>query len=245
MKILNKEKSFDTQKCIWMSNGLLDYKLCDRNFDCENCKLDIAMRNAAPSDLQEKTENGVRSMEPEFYIQHLLHRLSDVNYSQNFLSLKNQILARNVFDSSYYFGLSPLVNLLIDKDSQIDLINNNQNIYAGDELLCISGNWGRIFIDSPITFRMLGKINDSKITKNNWFCLAEIEEQDIKDSLLTEHSFKRVKYEIARLLKQRDLSSIVGHTMNDGGTYLNRISDILGMDDFQVILKKLFPESKI
>ena len=245
MKNLNKDRSFETQKCIWMSNGLLDYKLCDRNFNCENCSLDIAMRNAATSDVLEKPDSGIRSMEPEFYIQHLLHRLSDVDYSPNFLNMKNQILARNVFSSSYYLGLTPLVNLLIDKDSQIDQVNNNQNINAGDELLCISGNWGRILIDSPIAFRMLGKINDSKITKNNWFCLAEIDEQDIKESVLTEHSFKSVKFEIARILKQRDLSSIVGHTMNDGGTYLNRISDILGMEDFQVILKKLFPDSKI
>jgi len=25
------------QKCIWMINGSVSYKLCDRNYDCENC----------------------------------------------------------------------------------------------------------------------------------------------------------------------------------------------------------------
>ncbi|HET8645551.1 MAG TPA: glycine cleavage system protein H [Vicinamibacteria bacterium] len=30
--------------CIWMSAGLVRYKLCDRDFDCEHCPLDAALR---------------------------------------------------------------------------------------------------------------------------------------------------------------------------------------------------------
>ena len=30
--------------CIWMSAGLVRYKLCDRDFDCERCPLDAALR---------------------------------------------------------------------------------------------------------------------------------------------------------------------------------------------------------
>lgn len=29
--------------CVWMSAGLLRYKLCDRDFDCEHCPLDAAL----------------------------------------------------------------------------------------------------------------------------------------------------------------------------------------------------------
>ena len=32
------------ESCVWMSAGLLDYKLCDRDFDCERCPLDAALR---------------------------------------------------------------------------------------------------------------------------------------------------------------------------------------------------------
>jgi glycine cleavage system H lipoate-binding protein len=35
-----------TQACVWMSAGLLTYKLCDRDFDCEHCPLDAALRGA-------------------------------------------------------------------------------------------------------------------------------------------------------------------------------------------------------
>jgi len=30
--------------CVWMSAGLLSYRLCDRELDCENCALDAALR---------------------------------------------------------------------------------------------------------------------------------------------------------------------------------------------------------
>ena len=33
--------------CIWMSAGLIRYRLCDRGFDCEHCPLDAALRGDA------------------------------------------------------------------------------------------------------------------------------------------------------------------------------------------------------
>ena len=37
----------DAEPCIWMSAGLVSYKLCDRDFDCGNCPLDAALRGNA------------------------------------------------------------------------------------------------------------------------------------------------------------------------------------------------------
>lgn len=36
-------------KCIWMLAGVLTYRLCDRQYDCEHCPLDAALRETAPS----------------------------------------------------------------------------------------------------------------------------------------------------------------------------------------------------
>lgn len=33
-----------TPTCIWVQAGLLSYRLCQRNFDCEHCPLDAALR---------------------------------------------------------------------------------------------------------------------------------------------------------------------------------------------------------
>jgi hypothetical protein len=39
----------DPLKCVWMLAGVVDYKLCDRQYDCEHCPLDSALRERAPS----------------------------------------------------------------------------------------------------------------------------------------------------------------------------------------------------
>jgi len=36
--------SHDSQPCLWMAAGVINYKLCDREFDCEHCPLDAALR---------------------------------------------------------------------------------------------------------------------------------------------------------------------------------------------------------
>lgn len=37
-----------TAACVWMNGGVLAYKLCDRDYDCEHCTLDAALRGALP-----------------------------------------------------------------------------------------------------------------------------------------------------------------------------------------------------
>ena len=37
----------DAMKCVWMLGGIVDYKLCDRQFECEQCPFDAAIREGA------------------------------------------------------------------------------------------------------------------------------------------------------------------------------------------------------
>ena len=55
-----KIKSFplipeEERKCIWMTTGLISYKLCDRNYQCEICPFDQAIKNeeSGEGDFQE------------------------------------------------------------------------------------------------------------------------------------------------------------------------------------------------
>lgn len=36
----------EEQKCVWMTTGLISYKLCDRDFQCDICPFDQAVRNS-------------------------------------------------------------------------------------------------------------------------------------------------------------------------------------------------------
>lgn len=41
----------DALKCVWMSAGVIKYRLCDRNHDCDNCPLDRAMKRGLPEEV--------------------------------------------------------------------------------------------------------------------------------------------------------------------------------------------------
>ena len=37
-------------RCVWMEAGVVGYKLCDREFDCDHCPFDAALRGEAAHD---------------------------------------------------------------------------------------------------------------------------------------------------------------------------------------------------
>jgi glycine cleavage system H protein len=75
--ISEKGKSYhlipqEERKCVWMTTGLISYKLCDRNFQCDLCPFDLAIKNEesreddfqeADSDWTEGSPNGDSSVQ--------------------------------------------------------------------------------------------------------------------------------------------------------------------------------------
>lgn len=50
---MNENKNYKVfpegeSRCVWMSAGILSYQLCNKEFDCESCPLDAAMRQHFP-----------------------------------------------------------------------------------------------------------------------------------------------------------------------------------------------------
>jgi glycine cleavage system H protein len=73
-------------RCVWMEAGILSYLLCDREFDCDHCPLDEAMRShfstagrkAATDDVSESPgPTGAGGSRTYFTADHLQVRLLD------------------------------------------------------------------------------------------------------------------------------------------------------------------------
>lgn len=53
------------RKCVWMELGIVSYKICDRNFQCETCPLDIGLRgdchlmNHPKQEILEKADSNI------------------------------------------------------------------------------------------------------------------------------------------------------------------------------------------
>lgn len=63
-----KERRDEMLPCVWMLAGILSYRLCDREYECESCPLDAALRGTA-------TPGGKRARAPrwEFPADRLYH----------------------------------------------------------------------------------------------------------------------------------------------------------------------------
>jgi len=46
----------DENKCVWMKTGLVSYKLCDRNYQCETCPFERAIKNGGNNNISESSE---------------------------------------------------------------------------------------------------------------------------------------------------------------------------------------------
>jgi len=53
-------------ECIWMKAGVVNFRLCDNDFDCQNCPFDIGMRKAMGLDVRAGTEH-----ETPAWVEHL------------------------------------------------------------------------------------------------------------------------------------------------------------------------------
>lgn len=141
-----------SQKCIWMEVGYVDYKLCDRNFDCDNCPFDKAMHekrinnnNSKPQDFK-KYSNGKKF------------------FTKNHLWMEND-------NNEVSIGLDRFAQKILSESSLIQFPKLRSTVNIGNYLFWLVGSWGAIGFTSPIkgiVSRINGDLkNNFKIFFNN------------------------------------------------------------------------------
>lgn len=76
-----KSNKYEMLKCIWMTSGVIDYKLCDNNFDCENCPFDKVIRNLCD-------ENETQFIGIVNDAKTIFNKLQSIKYDNNIIYLK-------------------------------------------------------------------------------------------------------------------------------------------------------------
>jgi len=44
---VGRDTAVGPARCVWMTAGVVSYRLCNRAFDCDHCPLDRALREGA------------------------------------------------------------------------------------------------------------------------------------------------------------------------------------------------------
>jgi glycine cleavage system H lipoate-binding protein len=237
----------DESCCIWMSAGLLSFQLCDRNFECESCPLDHALRAHVRRSGGNKDGHAARPLGEAEEVQ----LLDDCRYSRNHCWVKQET------KSLLRVGIEPALSAALLAPRAVVFPSSGQILARRQACLWIVLEGGGTFpLASPL---------DGTLRRTNALLAAAphlLHFQPFEDGWMYEVETNAAALEAANLMdgqqasakfsadrdsflaslqnSQRKSSSTVGITLADGGQRLQNMADILGQSRYFDMVRKAF-----
>lgn len=219
-------------KCIWMSSGIVDYRLCDLQFDCDNCEFDLAMKSRQPHKPRAAGSLGA-------YFANLRDKVENVHNSEIVTVLNNNLTLRRIYKNSYMLGLSSYVWLLLGQEVTCTL--EKGYLRKGDNAFTLKGEWGMVSVASPFDAYLVSSfVNQSgQVQSGAWLGLVEADEDSVNQSILEFDAYKEKSI--------RSLEEMIGRyniiepfsTMNDGGSFVDSLYKVTGREQFRKMMETL------
>lgn len=230
-------------KCIWMGSKNVDYKLCDRNFDCDNCPFDKQLRQS----LVESAQAGDTDKEPEKVsnplIKGILREIDNIELIDKYSLFDNNLMIKHLFSESYYIGISPLGKALLDDITEFELSGRPGRINYSDSLYKISGSWGEINLKSSAGFTLVEAIDTpvSRFRDAQWFGVIQMKRNELDAAVIPEEKFNTLKSEIkSRLQMAVQVTPDIGRVAYDAGKPVEYLHNLIGNEEYHNILRAVF-----
>jgi hypothetical protein len=222
-------------KCIWMSSGIIEYKLCDKNFDCENCPVDIEFGNFS-------SDGKHPSVRVPDIINIILNKLESIKYDTQIIYLKNHLIARQIQPNTYYLGVSPVLICCLDNVGVMMECGAGKNILSGQPVMNFFGEWGTVSLSAPFNFSIYDKVNNpaDDPMKSKWFAIIGAIRQEITSGSLGHSEWEVSRTKSIKIIEDIKISCRkVGLTMQDGGSPAQYLHHVIGNDKYLEMLKLL------
>lgn len=224
--------AMQSQKCIWMECGYVEYKLCDRNFDCENCPFDQAMK-------KEKSENNsTQLLVKEDKERNLIFTLNHI-----WLEPKNNTVT---------LGIDDFAQSMFNKNCSICFPGIGERLVEGKTFLWFVGSFGAVGFQSPIEGYVVWinseiKEKPYKFFEGNSFDIELVKIRCEDFNSLNIYSYQSyedlVKHDnklIKEFLIQKFSYPNLPDTLPDGGELIQNYLKVLNSRDYYQLLKLLF-----
>ncbi len=228
------DNSYGLLKCIWMASNVIEYKLCDKKFDCENCRFDKVMRNYGENEMQ---TNNILSA-----VNLVERRLKSIKYDEKFIYLKHCFIIKQVLPNTYYLGVNPLFISFLDHVGIIMDFSQSRSILSGQPVVQFFGEWGTSSLTAPMNFSIYDKVNNpaDDLAKSKWIAIIGAIEQEVSAGRI-EHSewqvLQKKSFGIVEEIKSNYPE--VGLTMLDGGDQVKYLHQLVGREKYVGILQAL------
>jgi len=230
-----KSNNYEMMKCIWMASGIVEYKLCDNQFDCENCQFDKMIRNLSN---EKETKSPSTISVPNM----ILDKLRSIKYNDKIIYLKNDLIAREICPNTFYLGINPILISFLDTVSSMKVYASGKNIFIGQQVIQIFGKWGTISLSAPINFLIYDKFGDpiNNPLNTQWFAIIGVVHQDISSNRIFEEEWDKMHDRAISIIEEvKSFIPKVGDTMLDGGTQIEFLHQLVGKKRYIDILHSL------
>lgn len=238
----------DNKKCLWMTSGLISYKLCAFNYQCEKCLFDKAMRNEANS--ASSGQGTCQSVNSDSGVNH-----PNIRFIEDFFYHQCHCWAKIENSDCVKIGIDGILARLISKIKIIVLPQIGDLISHG---LCFSHIIQQrhiVPLISPLTGSILS-VNSNIVTTpellfsdfwdEGWLVTVKPKnlEVDLRTLLFGRQAFEwhmKKEQEIANVICALLDSNreAVGTTLQDGGEIISDFASTLNSEQYYQILDSL------
>jgi hypothetical protein len=188
--------------CIWMASKTIDYQVCVKDFDCENCMLDKILKNIVSKDISPIVTG--RSLIETDFLDKIIRKLEDITFDSKIIYLKNNLVLKHLFANIYYIGLNPLALGLLDSIVTVKEYMKKVYFNINQTIIMLEGAWGQLTIKAPMNFLLLDKLNwtPEDIINRQWLALIVINQSEIIDAQVSSESWKIEKAKYLKVLTE-------------------------------------------
>lgn len=261
----NKEPTQDLQ-CIWMMAGVLNHKICDRQYDCEHCELDQVLRRIPKQMTEEQGTGGDMS---EDYFQHHLtgNALEDqVNQCLSQIVSGSKIYLDRCYSPSHFWlypesqetvSIGGDLNMLklLYPISEVHLPDPDTSLKQNQMCALIVRGELTIPLYAPFSGRVVEtnhqyakQLGNSIPDSDQWlFKMAPLQPIKSIDNICSGeqmlkwyvHNIHLIKRYIRNAFSRTAISEI-GPTMADGGEVQLNLEIILGTEPYNELIREVF-----
>jgi glycine cleavage system H protein len=257
-------------ECVWAKAGVIGSKVCDVDFDCEKCPLDIALRQGfrgprkedeaaipVPPDGVDLSTLGVQRVEiGESILSTFFRQLEQFSLRDDRIYFRCHTWVQDGDRKTVAIGVDDLAAKVLPHANSIVFPSLGSRVQQGEYCTWFVGPEGTIAFVSPVTGAIVEVNNElygmpdlvrTSPYEKGWLAKIELERfpLDMKKLLPRISANTRYRKDIDRLRRQLYIHSkvdtpVAGVTLFDGGRYVENVQSLLGLKRYVELISVLF-----
>jgi glycine cleavage system H lipoate-binding protein len=251
--------------CVWMDAGLVNYKLCDKNFECEGCPFDGVMRSQNKTFAERASDqyspvvgSALRHHGNDAYegiVEQLIAPLKKIELPTDRMYCSSHTWVQHMNDGTTRIGIDGFLAKLLHPIVGVALVHSPMRIESGEPYAWLIRDAETFALHSPIA-GMSATVNSSLTSKPSLLTNDPYNEgwllSLVPSTPLTNNSRYSTPEEYQNILDAeigkisatinsavRKNHSSIGSTMYDGGMRIDNIEQFIGEKRYTKLLLRL------